>query len=55
VTLAYAVQDAPALLLEEIVVAFEPMEEIDVETVVEGIGGIRPFGYHEALRIFFFE
>ena len=51
VSLAHAVEDAPTLLLEQVVVAVEPMEEVHVEAVVECIGRIRPLRHHEAFGI----
>ena len=50
-SLAHAVEDAPTLLLEQVVVAVEPMEEVYVEAVVECIGRIRPLRHHEAFGI----
>ena len=55
VPLAHAVEDAPTLLLEQVVVALEPMEEIHVEAVVECISGVRPFCHHESLWVLFLE
>ena len=49
---ANAVQYAPALFLEQVVIALEPVEEVDVEAVVECVGRIRPLGHHESLRVF---
>ena len=53
--LAHTVEDAPALFLEQIVVTLEPVEEIYMEAVVEGIGRIRPLCYHESTWVFLFK
>ena len=52
---AHTVEYAPILLLKEVVVAVEPVEEVNVEAVVECISGKRPLGHHKAARIFLFQ
>ena len=51
----YTIEYTPTLLLKQVVIAIKPMEEINMETVVESISRIRPLSNHKTIRIFLFE
>ena len=40
VSFTHSIKNSPAFFLEQVVIAIEPMEEIDMETVVEGVSRV---------------